>query len=298
MDVRQNHRSKSSAPTRFLSLFYPFYFLPMQTELSKASIEETRMQIQTVEKKILSLEIMKPDDLDIAKALEKECTAIEKFIETNRTSLTVPIGEIVKNINAQAKELALPITQAKEGIRAKQIAFAQKLEAERLAKERIILDIIQKINTTPDDIELELLSDEITEKDPRIGVAIETRRQFFAEQERLAEFARQQAIEQARLKKIQEEQGIEAARIEKEKANDRLRKQKMEDETKRILEDGKRQEMKEQAEAEMKRQEKVTEASVPKGLRKVVKHEVVAASLVPVEFCTPDDVKIRQALKE
>lgn len=236
----------------------------MQTELSKASIEETRIQIQTVEKKILALEISETSDLDIAKSLEKECTAIEKFIEANRTSLTKPIGDIVANINAQAKELALPITKAKEDIRAKQIAFAQKVEAERLAKERKIFDIIQKINTTPDEIDLELMSDEITEKDPRIGVAIESRRQFFAEQARLAEFAKQQKIEQERLKKIQEEQGIEAARLEKEKAEDRLRKQKMEDETKRILEDGKRQEMKELADAELKRKEKLAESNRPK----------------------------------
>jgi len=72
----------------------------------------------------------------------------------------------------------------------------------------------------------------------------------------------------------------------------------MEDENKRILEDGKKKEMEELAEAEAKRQEKLAGASVPKGLRKVVKHEIVDASLVPMAYCTPDDIKIRQALKD
>jgi len=267
----------------------------MQTEISNASLEEIKTQTLSIQNKTSELVIKDSEDLDTAKKIEKECTTLEKFIESERKRYTDPLNEVVKKLIQKEKDLMAPITKAKEDIRNKQIAFAQKQEQERLRQEGIILDIIQKINSTPDDIDLELLSDTITEKDARIGVAIETRRQFFAEQERLAEFARKQKEAQEELDRVRQEQWVEAAKLAKQKLEDDLARQKMEDETARILEDGKRQEMKEQADAEQKRV--AGSYSMPKGMRKVAKFEIVNDKLVPVEFYTIDESKIKEAIK-
>ncbi len=178
----------------------------MQTEISKVTREEIEAQTVVLQKAINLLSIKGMDDVQSAKELEKQCTSLEKLIEAERDKIVRPMNEAVKTINSSAKELVAPITQAKEDIRNKQIEYAQQLEAERLAKEREVLGIIQKINSTPDEVELELLADTIKHPDVRIKVAIETRRSMFEEQERQRKFAEEQRKEQLRLNEIAKQQ--------------------------------------------------------------------------------------------
>lgn len=270
----------------------------LQTELSKVTREEIEAQTLALKKRIKGLEILKPEDATEAKEIEKECKALENLIEEKRTELTVPLNETLGKINALAKDLVKPITQAKEDIRAKQIEYAQKLEAERQKKEQEILSIIQKVNSAPDEIELELYADQVQNPDGRIKVAIEARRNYFEEQERMRKQKEEMAKEQARLDAIAKEQGEEAARLAQSQAEERIRIQKAEDEKKRMAEDARLREAEEMAEYDRQQAEKKQEAGKVKGLRKVVKFEVVDGMKVPRNLCSPDDTLIRAALKE
>ncbi len=270
----------------------------LQTEISQGSRREIEVQTANLRKKIDELVIKIPADLTNAKIYEKECTALEGLIETKRTEITVPIGEQVKKINQSAKDLVAPITQCKEDIRNKQIAYAQKIEAERLRKEGEIMEIIRTVNAFTDEIDLELYSDTIKNDDPRIEIAVESRRQFFLEAERMRLFKIQQEEERKKLDKIKEAQGMEAARLAKKEANDRLNRQAFLDETNRMLEDNKKKGLEEAAASRAKIEKQAQEASAVKGLRKVAKFEVTHPQFVPSVYCTPDDTKIRQAIKD
>lgn len=60
----------------------------LETELSKVSREEIEAQTINIQNRISGLVIQRSEDLDIAKVIEKECTSLEKFIETERKKLT------------------------------------------------------------------------------------------------------------------------------------------------------------------------------------------------------------------
>lgn len=270
----------------------------LQTELAKFSKEEIERQTFEIQKKISALQIVSTEDTTTAKVIEKECTSLEKLIEEKRVEIVKPLNDFVSGINALAKTLMSPVTASKEVIRKKQIEYSQKLEAERQEKEWEVLTIIQKINSTPDEVELELYADQVVHPDPRIKVAVETRRSYFEEQERQRKVREEQVNEWARLEAIKKEQGAEAARLAQIQAEERLRLQKAEDERKRIAEDARVKEAEEMAEFDRQEALKKQESEKVKGLRKVLKFEVADESKLPRELMSPDDSKIRSALKE
>lgn len=149
----------------------------------------------------------------------------------------------------------------------------------------------------PDEVELELYADTVTNPDLRIKATIEQKRGYFEEQERQRKVREAQEKENARLAQIAKEQGEEALKIAKEQAEERLRLQKAQDELKRQQEDAKQKDAEAMAEYQQSQNAKVQELTRVKGLRKVMKFEVVDPLKVPRELCSPDESKIRESLK-
>ena len=268
----------------------------METEISIVSRQEIIADTLKLSGKIQELVITDSEWATEAKALEKECTSLEKLIETKRTDITGPMNEQIKKINESAKILVAPITQAKEDIRKKQIEYAQKLERERMEKENKILQKIQEINSMKSEVDLEVFIMNMPEApDSRISVVIEARRSFFIEQERLEEMKKLQKAEQERLDKIAKEQGDKAAELAKKESDAALKQKQIEDEMKRIQEDDTRRELEATAAKETKESSK--SYGQVKWLRKVTQFEIIDEILVPRAFCTSDISKIKAAFK-
>lgn len=249
--------------------------------------------------KIAKIEVKDADTAKDAQFLMKECTGLENLIEEKRTSITKPINDALKELNAMAKELAAPVTKAKDEIKAKQVAYAQKLEREAAEREAAVMAVISQIRQTADESELEVLAFEHEEHpDSRIKAEIETRRSYFEEEERKRKLKEAEDAEAARIASLAAKVTPEQLEEERRKADEKLKQMEADAELRRINEDAAKQEAKEKAAEDERKREKAAAAAAPKGIRKVLKFEVSEASLVPRALCSPDETEIRNFLKE
>lgn len=272
--------------------------IEIQKELPASFKKEVEIKTSELTKEISAIEVKDEETASSAKLLQKSCTALEWLIEDKRKEITKPLNDFVSGINSLAKELVEPISKAKDEIKLKQIKYAQELERQRLEKENEVLAIIAKVQAMPDEVELELYADTVTNPDLRIKSAIEAKRGYFEEQERQRKMREAQEIEAKRLAQIAKEQWEEAALRAREQAEEKLRLQKAQDELARQQEDSKQKDAEEMAEFQRQQVQKQQSATRVKGLRKVVMFEVTDPLKVPRELCTPDDSKIRESLKE
>lgn len=113
----------------------------------------------------------------------------------------------------------------------------------------------------PDEVELELYADTVTNPDLRIKASIEAKRGYFEEQVRQQAQKKALEAEQARLAQIAREQGEEALKIAQAQADERMKLQKAKDELARQEEDAKQKDAEALAEMQREQAEKLQEAT-------------------------------------
>lgn len=270
----------------------------LPTKMPEAERKEIMEKTAILRINIQNLEVKDADSSTQATALAKECVALEKLIDERRDAIVRPMNEMVKDVNAKAKELVAPITEAKEAVRKKQVAYAEALRIEAEKKEAAVLAVLREIRNAPDEAELEVLAMTNENPDPRIVTAIEQKRSEFEEAARQRKLKQAEEEEAKRLAELAKTAAPEDVEAQKAESDAKLKQLEADAELQRIEEDSKKREAEEKAAEELKKQEKDAKASAPSGLRYVVRFEIENAAEVPRELCVPDDAKIREALKQ
>lgn len=214
----------------------------------------------TLKTKSISLNIVTVDDLLLANDLLKECTSLEKTVEAERKKITDPLNTIISQFIEKAKAIIAPASEAKALVKEKILAYNRE-------QDRIKQEELAKIAKQEEEARLAREAEENARK---------------AEEERIRK------EEEEKLKNASEE---EAKKIE----DDRIAREFEAEKQAKIAEQKK---LEEKQNAELQRSAVEANAGVkPKGLRKVTKFEIVDATKVPRAFCSPDEAKIRESVK-
>lgn len=235
---------------------------------------------------------------DVAKANEllKRTTAAEKEIEEARTDMVKPLNDQVKQINALAKQVSAPVEEAKLTVKEKILAFNRKQEEIRLEKERKIRAVVSVLDSITERGQLlNAVSPEDVANEPTVLLAYERAKARVEESERLAAEKVRQAEENARIEKARAEQSAEMAAIAEKEAAVAAERRRLEDERAQFERDKRAAEL-ERLELE-NRKAGVQSFPPVKGIRRTLKATVKDADLVPRAYCSPDESKIREAVK-
>ena len=223
--------------------------MELETKLKKFNVFEAKGK--EVKNKASEIQVKLPDDLQVANYLFKECQQIEKETEDTRKWLVTPLNDEVKKINNFAKEILIPIEEAKIVVKGKILLYNEEVERKRkeeAEKERKRLEELR-----------------LKEEAERKAREEEERKIREAEELRLEEIRKKQEEER---KKIESEQNEnkrkemeierkrleEEAKIEVEKTELLRKNRELEEERKRIEEE--KIEMERQKNLEAERKEK------------------------------------------
>ena len=254
------------------------------------------------------------DDLTLAKAvaLKKEINAHSKFIKDSRLSLTRPLDDMKKLILSKESEVILPLDKAKADISDKILTYEEEQERVRqieMDRINLILDNLRVAvwdyaTVTDVDTKGKQLKESFSKLNPsdqdnatiklqfRESVdALTTRKSNIEEDER-------QKVERERLAKEAEKQSADRAKLEKERAAIEEQERKIQAEKDRQQRELERQEFERQAE-EKRKTDIATEKARPKAnISTRTDFEIEIPSRVDRLYCSPDPVKIRQAIKD
>jgi len=239
---------------------------------------------------------IKVTDLNTAKsALDtvKQVKTYTKMVEDKRVELVTPHNDIVKEINAYAKQLLAPLADAERSIKDGIAKFefeqekirqaeARRIEEERIAKETAI--------------ELKRQKKEAEERAARIAeekrIQSELRAKFAAEEKERKE------LEELFGKSDKEEKRLaaEAKQKELEAAKEAARLREEAAEKQRAINLAAAEREKQQREKEIKKQLAELETSRTKGMRKTWKFEIMSIKDLPRMFLIPDEVAIRKSI--
>ena len=81
----------------------------LQPTVPPTLFEVVTQQLQPLVTKVTDLVVEKQEDTVVAVALRKELKAIQNDVESKRVDATKPMNDMVKAINAKAKEIEQPI---------------------------------------------------------------------------------------------------------------------------------------------------------------------------------------------
>lgn len=247
---------------------------------------------KNLENKINAFEILTPSDTIIAKSLKDEATQLEKMVEEMRTTTVAPYNDFVKQVNAKAKEYSVPIENCKTAIVNKIKVHELKIKAEEDRKNRLISEGIQSLTRASTIEQVEEVYASLEFKNPTVDLVYTQRKNDIAEAMRLAEIKRQQDAEAARLAEIKKTQDAETIRIEEEKQALLDKQRELDNQQAQIDAQKKTDEAIRKIENEI-----VIPPPSVKKTRTMWKMEIINPDEVPREFCMPNDVKIREAIK-
>lgn len=253
------------------------------------------VQIETftknLESKINAFEIVSPSDTIIAKSLKDEATQLEKMVEEMRTTTVAPYNDFVKQVNAKAKEYSLPIDACKNAIVGKIKNYELAVKAEQDRKDHLISEAIQSISKAESIESVESIYASLEYKNPTIDFVYTQRKNDIAEAIRLAKIKKQQDAEAQRLADIAKTQNAEALKIEQEKQALAQKQRELDDQQAQI----EAQKLTDSAIRKIEN-EIIIPIARTKGISTKWKMEVIDPTLVPREFCDPNEVKIREAM--
>lgn len=237
-------------------------------------LSEKIAQIPAFGKAAQELQVNTPEDVEEAAALRKSITSVEKQIEDARVAAVRPYNEEVKAINAQAKEFLEALDSAKRTVKAKEIVYSERLEAARRARDAEEVAALREIDAAKTAAEVDAALAKMTFDSPSARMSAISRKNRIAEDAKM-----QEAIAAARAKDAAGamQAAEQAAAIAERNAD---------------LEKAARDEAI-RAEA---RAAAAGRAAAPKGVREVVKFEIVDATRVPRELCEPSEKLIRACI--
>jgi hypothetical protein len=265
--------------------------------------------------------IVDDESLKAANLLIKEINSHKKTVSEERTNLTAPLNNVIKQLITKEKEVLLPLEKGKSEVGSKILDYQEELENKRIAEENRIKDIIENLEhfsssmETIEEIDMngaglkeqfsKLPDDD--QNNPTIKLAFMdtvnalTDRKNRIEEEARAEAERiRQAEEQKRLDEAAAKQSAEETRIA-------LERKQIED-GKREIEEQKAQIKRDQEELEQAKRRQEVEIEAAKSAKKkpaviksnivtMTKYEIVDPDAVSRAYCSPDSTKINEAIK-
>jgi hypothetical protein len=240
------------------------------------------------------LAVNSPSDILVANSLFKQTQLAEKDIEEKRKALVLPFNDFVKQVNTLAKECGQSTAEAKLLVSQKLLAYNEKIEAGRRARAEEERQRLEKERRAQEEADALRAAEEKKRRDAEDARLAEIERKQEAERQKIA--AEQNALKKKEMeieaRRLEEEKKLEEQRIANEQAQRKIKEDQLEIERQK----------KQMEEDERKKQAAETQAIIdvankPKGIRSGHKFDIVDESKVPRQYCSPDAVKIRAAIK-
>jgi hypothetical protein len=258
------------------------------------------------------LEITNDEELKSATALKKEITAQAKTVNELRFEITRPLDELKDRILSKEKEILVPLSEARNDIASKILAYEEELERIRKEEEDRIIGItteLMRYMPFPALTDVKKIEERIKEFDQEFGklaeadqnnprikaVYIDVSSQLVFHQAKVVEEAKT-AAERARLDEEAKTQSEERRKIEAEKQQIEEDKRKIEREKQELAAQQEADRLRKIADAKAEEEAKALAKRPKTAIRTDTKFEVTDIEAVPRELCSPDDKKIRQAV--
>lgn len=291
----------------------------MTTEKSLQTFEDKMLkQVSPLEQK--SLELLEKstaqsvsDDTTLAQAvaIKKEINAHGKLIKDNRMALTRPLDDMKKLIMGKESEVMEPLDKAKTDISSKILTYEEELERLRQIEADRVNKILESISVavyaykTVADVdnrgkEIKESFTELSETDQNnatIKLALRTSIDSLTTRKTTLEEEERQRIERERLAKEAENQSAERASLDRDRAAIEQKERELQAEKERQQRELERQEFERQAEEKRKADAAIEKARPKSNIATVTEFEIEDPTLVDRLLCSPDPVKIRQAIK-
>lgn len=254
------------------------------------------------------------DDVTLAQAVavKKEINAHSKLVKDSRLALTRPLDEMKKLIMSKESEVMLPLDKAKANVADKILTYEEELERLRQIEIDRVNQILEIISVSAwslkTAVEVDYRGKEIKDAFAKLSEAdqnnadiklafrtsidsLTTRKTNLEEEER-------QRVERERLAKEAEKQSVERAALDKERAAIEAKERELQADRERQQRELERQELEAKA-TEQRKTEAAAEKARPKSnIATVTEFEIETPSIVDRIYCSPDSVKIRQAIKD
>lgn len=245
-------------------------------------------------------------------SIKKEINAHSKFIKDSRLALTRPLDDMKKTILAKEAEVMLPLDKAKADISDKILTYEEEQERIRAIEEQRIAEILDSIRVavwdyaTLEEVDAKgkelkkvfaaLSPDDQANADIKLQFrssvdALTTRKSNLEEEER-------QRLERDRLAKEAEKQSVERAKLEKDRSAIEEQERKLKADKERQQRELERQELEREAEAKRKAEAAAEKAKPKSNIATITDFEIESPNTVDRLYCSPDPVKIRQAIKD
>lgn len=166
------------------------------------------------------------------------------------------------------------------------------MKAEEDRKAQIVSNTIRRFSVASTIKDVELIYSQCEYKDPTVELVYTRRKSEVAEILRLAEVKREQDAEAIRLEEIRKTQDAETIRLAEEAQKIKNQARELEQEKVQI----ESQKLENNAIRNIENQIVIAPPKT-KGTRTMWKMEIVDTTLVPREYCDPNEVRIREAIK-
>lgn len=247
-----------------------------------------------------------------AVAIKKEINAHGKLIKDMRLELTRPLDDLKKQIMAKETEVTLPLEQAKTDISEKILTYEEEQERIKQEEENRVNEIKASLEvnvyslTTIEIIESEgkRIKDIYAKLDPSdaenmvIKLAFKGSVDSLIGRKTAIEEEERQRLERERLAKEAEKMSAERAELERQKAEVERKEREVQAEKERQMRELERQALEAEALKQAKEEAKADKEKPKSNIATITEFEIENESLVDRIFCSPDNVKIRQAIKE
>lgn len=272
-------------------------------------LEATSMELLT---KAEGQSVTDDKTLKDAVVLKKEINAHAKLVKETRTDLTKPLDDLKKKIMNREAEILLPVEKAKTNIADKILTYEEELERIRLIEEERVAAILQTLTVevwslqTAKEVDTKgkqlkdsfakLSAEDQASADFKLAFrqsvdALTTRKSNLEEEER-------QRVERERLAKEAESQSAERAALERERAAIAEQERQILAEKERQQREIERQMLEDEA-LQQRKAELAAEKARPKSnIATITEFEITDPYSVDHKYCSPDDKKIRQAIKD
>lgn len=264
--------------------------------------DKYKIKVASFKEEATMISISSDSDKDSAMNTKKQLQKFRKDVDNARKFATEPYRDFVKKINDAGNAIVDDAKAIENKIDSKLLAYDQEIERKKRERQDKVKLIISKLYEckTFDEVDDILMTLDID--DAQITLAVthaktkikDEERRVAEEKKRKEEDARLAAIQKKAQEDAEAQQALadEAKKIEDERRERELKKWKEEQQEVELLEEAESDVLAERIE---KKQE--AQSSAVKWKRKVLEFSVTDPKLVPDEYKTVDEKKIRAALK-
>lgn len=247
--------------------------------------------------KAQALTVATASDLPAAQELLKGAQQWSRYIEDQRAIAKKPLLDQSRALDELAKEMQAPVAAATETIKAKILAYQDKLERERAARARALEGARALIARATTEGEISAALASVPFDDATLALSAETRRQEIRNGQRMAEEAAKLAEERRKQEEIRRKNGEEAAALAQARADADAARRAADEQARKAREAAESARLAKDAADAQARADALARAQSAKGIRTERLFEIVDAAALPREFLDPSESKIRAAVK-